>query len=60
VFSSQLLERNGPGRRHTQGCSKKVSELCGHFREVPRGTRTVRDRELQTFDHPHPCSGFLF
>jgi uncharacterized protein DUF2130 len=22
VFSSQLLERNGPGRRHTQGCSK--------------------------------------
>jgi len=43
------LDRNGRGRRHTDGRSKKVS---GILRPFTRGTRTVSNRKLVTFDPP--------
>jgi hypothetical protein len=39
VFSSQLLERSGLGRRHTQGCSKKFPNSAAICARYPRRTR---------------------
>jgi hypothetical protein len=50
-------------RAHSAGAksaSNRGKKAFGISRKCVRASHTVRDRELQTFDHPHPCSGFLF